>query len=171
MLGVIDRYFRLTNEPGGLGLSCTESGLSLAGVPLLHKSVTGFAPRPAEEIDALVSAAYGLDAGATDLLPGLDAVARALNRGELAHATIAAVLTRLGELSWDAAARLANAEDQLRKYNPSEPRDWHGCWTSEGGADLAGQDKLPNSLWHLTLTTVKPKHRTADRRSNANMTI
>ena len=41
------RMFRLTNEPGGLGLSCTPDGLSLAGVPLLRKMQAGFAPRPA----------------------------------------------------------------------------------------------------------------------------
>lgn len=144
-MGVIDRYFRLTNEPGGLGLSCTESGLSLAGVPLLHKSEAGFAPRPPDEIDSLVRAAYGagVGVGADDLLPGFDAVARALNRGELGHAMIAAVLTRLPELSWNDAARLANAEDRLRKYNPAEPRDEHGCWTSDGGVGASGQDRLP----------------------------
>ncbi len=38
------RMFRLTNEPGGLGLSCTPEGVSLAGVPLLRKTQAGFAP-------------------------------------------------------------------------------------------------------------------------------
>jgi hypothetical protein len=32
-IGVV-RVFRLTNEPGGLGLSCTSAGVSLAGVGL-----------------------------------------------------------------------------------------------------------------------------------------
>ncbi len=59
MRSVIERTFRLTNEPGGLGLSCTEAGLSLAGVPLLRKSEMGFVPRPAAEIEALVRAACG----------------------------------------------------------------------------------------------------------------
>ena len=52
-MGYVERNFRLTNEPGGLGLSCTKSGLSLAGVPLLQKSETGFVPRSATEIEAL----------------------------------------------------------------------------------------------------------------------
>ena len=29
--------YRLTNEPGGLGLSCTATGLSLGGTPLLRE--------------------------------------------------------------------------------------------------------------------------------------
>jgi hypothetical protein len=32
------RTFRLTNEPGGLGLSFTDAGVSLAGVPLLYRT-------------------------------------------------------------------------------------------------------------------------------------
>jgi hypothetical protein len=126
----IERSFRLTNEPGGLGLSCTASGLSLAGVPLLRKSGTDFVPRSATEIEALVEAAYRRGVAAIDLVPSIDLVARALNRGEMARAMTAAVLMRLPELDWNSAARLAHAEDQIRKYDPNQPRDWHGRWTT-----------------------------------------
>jgi hypothetical protein len=136
-LGHIGRSFRLTNEPGGLGLTCTESGLSLAGVPLLRKSATGFAPRPAAEIETLIQAAYDERVRAIDLLPGIDAVARALSRGDVSHAMIAAVLTRMPELDWIAAARLAHAEEQLAKYSPDEPRDWRGRWTAADGDDAS----------------------------------
>ena len=37
--GVV-RVFRLTNERGELGLSCTPAGVSLAGVPLLRRKLT-----------------------------------------------------------------------------------------------------------------------------------
>jgi hypothetical protein len=57
------RMLRLTNEPGGLGLSCTPHGVALAGVPLLRKTQAGFVPRPATEIAALLKAAYGEDNG------------------------------------------------------------------------------------------------------------
>jgi hypothetical protein len=97
-MGLIDRTFRLTNEPGGLGLSCSELGLSLAGVPLLHKTRSGFALRSPDEIEALVKAAYGAEAIAPELLRGFDTVARALNRGDLALAMTAAVMTRLPEI-------------------------------------------------------------------------
>jgi len=53
------RIFRLTNEPGGLGLSCTPEGVSLAGVPLVCKTRTGFVARPAAEISSLLKTAYG----------------------------------------------------------------------------------------------------------------
>jgi hypothetical protein len=116
----------LTNEAGGLGLSCTEAGLLLAGTPLLQKSEAGFAPRSMAEIEGLVQAAYGKDMKATDLLPGINSVAIALNRGETAHAMTVAVLMRLPELDWTAAARLAHAENRVKKYDPDEPRDPDG---------------------------------------------
>jgi hypothetical protein len=132
------RMFRLTNEPGGLGLSCTSAGLSLAGVPLLHKTKTGFAPRSAPEIATLIQAAYGADP--TELQPSLDVIARALNRGNVAHAMIAAVQTRTPELNFEAAARLATAENKLVKYNRDEPRDWHGRWTRDGAAGASNME-------------------------------
>jgi hypothetical protein len=126
--------FRLTNERGGLGLSCTAAGLSLAGVPLLRKTQAGFVPRSAREIVSLITAAYGAEVDPTQLQPSLGVIAAALNRGDLARATTAAVLTRTPELSFAAAARLAHAEEALTKYDPAQPRDWHGRWTTGGAA-------------------------------------
>lgn len=130
--GSVMRMFCLTNEPGGLGLSCTPAGVSLAGVPLLRTTQAGFAPRPASEIAALLKAAYGDDQ--IQLQSSLGVIAQALNSGDFARAMIAAVHTRTPELSREAAIRLANAEEELTKYNPDEPRDWHGRWTRDGSA-------------------------------------
>ena len=129
--------YRLTNEPEGLGLSCTAAGLSLAGTPLLHRTEAGFAPRPVAEIASLMKAAYGADDDAARLQSSLQAIARALNGREFARAAIAAVLTRTPELNPGAARRLAAANDNLTKYNPNEPRDWHGRWTTDGAAGPA----------------------------------
>lgn len=118
------RIFRLTNEPGGMGLNCGPAGVSLAGVPLLRSTQAGFVPRPASEIASLLKAAYGEDQ--TELQSRLGTIAQALNRGDFALAAIAAVQTRTLELSAAAAARLANADMELAKYDPDEPRDWHG---------------------------------------------
>jgi hypothetical protein len=126
--------FRLTNERGGLGLSCTPAGVSLAGVPLLRRAHAEFVPRRASEVALLLKTAYGKD------LPGLQsrlgAIAQALNSGDFAPAMIAAVHTRTPELSHEAALRLANADEALTKYNynSDEPKDWHGRWTREGSA-------------------------------------
>jgi hypothetical protein len=132
--GVV-RVFRLTNEPGGLGLSCTPTGVSLAGVPLLRKTRAGFAPRPASEIAALLKAAYREDP--TALQSRLDAIAQALNSGDFAKAMITAVHARAPELTAEAALRLVKADRELTKYNynPDEPRDWHGRWTRDGSAN------------------------------------
>jgi hypothetical protein len=103
-----------------------------------------------------MKAAYGADGDATRLASSLQAIARAINGGELARAAIAAVLTRTAELSPDAARRLAAANDNLTKYDPNEPRDWRGRWTTDGAADpapsvapaghgVAGQEADPTS--------------------------
>jgi hypothetical protein len=136
--GVV-RIFRLTNEPGGLGLSCTSAGVSLAGVPLLHSTRARFVPRPAAEIATLLKAAYGADGDPGRLHSRLGAIAKALNSGDFALAAIAAVHTRTPELSREAALRLANADEELakRNFNPDEPRDWHGRWTTGGAAAQA----------------------------------
>jgi hypothetical protein len=146
--GVV-RTFRLTNEPGGLGLSCTFAGVSLAGVPLLRRTRAGFVPRPTSEITSLLRAAYGEDP--TWLQSRLAAIAQALNSGDLTGAIIAAVHTRTPELSPEAALRLAKADEELTKYNfnPDELRDWHGRWTRDGAAgsaDYAMGDDIMRSI-------------------------
>ncbi|MHB8884776.1 MAG: endonuclease toxin domain-containing protein [Methylovirgula sp.] len=88
--------------------------------------------RPLPEIATLIQAAYGADP--TRLQSSLNGIARALNRGDLARATIMAVFTRTPELNREAAARLADIAERLVKYNADEPRDWHGRWISDGSA-------------------------------------
>jgi hypothetical protein len=146
--GVV-RTFRLTNEPGGLGLSCTFAGVSLAGVPLLRKTRAGFVPRPTSEITSLLRAAYGEDP--TCLQSRLGAIAQALNKDDFTSAIIAAVHTRTPELSPAAALRLAKADEELTKYNfnPDELRDRHGRWTRDGAAgsaDYAMGDDIMRSI-------------------------
>jgi hypothetical protein len=106
-------------------------------VPLLRKTHPGFVPRPDSEIASLLKAAYGEEA--LSLRSRLGAIAQALNSGDFATAMIAAVQTETPELSPDAAARLAQADQELTKYNynPDEPRDWHGRWTRDGTASPA----------------------------------
>ena len=131
------RVYRLTDDPGGLGLSGTAAGLSLAGTPLLRRTEAGFLPRPAAEIASLMKASFGEGGDAGRLASSLPAIAHALNGGELARAAIAAVLTRTTELSADAARCLAAANDNLTKNDPNEPRDWHGRWATDGAAGRA----------------------------------
>lgn len=130
-MSFIERKFRLNNASGSLGLSCQASGLALAGVSLLRQTDKGFVPRPGDEIAALLAAAYRGRIDPMTRLVTLDVVAKALNRGDVQLAMVAAVLLQLPELDWDAAARLAQAAERLAKYDKDEPRRADGEWTDE----------------------------------------
>lgn len=149
--------YRLTNEAGGLGLRCTTDGLSLAGTALLHKTARGFSPRAAAEIALLMKAAYGADGDGIRLEASLGLIARALNSGEPALAAIAAVLTRTPELSSEAARRLAAVNDNLTKYNPDQPRDWHGRWASEDELNPAASAAPRQGEQPATATSPAPR--------------
>ncbi|HKW54967.1 MAG TPA: hypothetical protein VJO12_14840 [Stellaceae bacterium] len=135
--------YRLTAR-GGVGLACDEHGIALGPVPLVEALAANsrrvFRPRPADEIARTLALAYG-DLAPSDLtrcLSSLDVAAKALDAGDLAKASVAAVLLKLPDLSVDGFARLA-ADPSLKKYIPSQPRDDHGRWTSDGGGSAAVQ--------------------------------
>jgi len=137
--------FRIANESESLGLGCTRDGVALAGAPLLKMTVAGLAPRPIGEIDQLLKAAYGPSFAAACVLTGLNLIAEALNRGDLARAMVAAVQLKLPDVSWAAAARMARIENALAKFNPLEPRDWRGWWTT-GGAAKPDHSRKPSPV-------------------------
>jgi hypothetical protein len=126
------RTFGLSDEPGTLGLSCSQKGLALAGVPLLRHAEHGFVPRSPTEIARLLGAAYDIDADVSAVMAGLAVIARALNGGDTVRAMIAAAQLKLPALDWDGAVRIARADDALPKYSSNQPRDWHGRWTTGG---------------------------------------
>ena len=162
-LAELEQHFRLADEPGSLGLSCQSSGVSLAGVPLLRKTADGFAPRTVDEVGSLMKCAYGLETDVIRLTRGLDVVADALNRKDLGRAMIAAVHLRIPDLDWRGAARIARADDALVKYDPNEPRDERGRWTTggAGAAPSATSDRRRTPL--PTGPAARSRHQ-ADRR-------
>jgi hypothetical protein len=133
--------------------------------------LTGFVPRSGPEVARLIEPAYGADGDPTRLKSSLGVIARALNAGDLARAMTAAVLTRTPELSGEAAARLAKSEERLAKFNPHEPRDWHGRWTSGGivGPAIAaapGEERAAGPGVALSGSDVSnPEHSGAERRA------
>jgi hypothetical protein len=135
LVGPLQRL-RLATEPDDLGLSCGPEGLRLAGAPLLLKTEGGFLPRPLEEVEALVFAAYGALPSSTALFRGLRAAAAALNQNDQPLAMTVAVHLGLAEFDREAARRVGAVDSFLRKYDPDEPRDWRGRWTT-GGASPA----------------------------------
>ena len=129
MRAVVSKRFSLSKS---LGLDCTAHGLSLAGVSLLRRTVEGFESRDELEIRWLLDRAYGPGLDFDRITKGIAAIARALNGDQPGHAMIRALLLDLPELDWAGAARLAQADDTLAKYDENEPRDEQGRWAANG---------------------------------------
>ncbi len=136
MHAAASRRFSLSKR---FGLDCTEDGLTLAGVPLLRRTARGFVPRDELEIRWLLEKAYG-SAPCTDrIIKGTETIARVLNQGQLGKAMIRALLLDLPDLDRESAARLAQADDMLAKFDEDEPRDEYGRWAANGNAPTATQ--------------------------------
>jgi hypothetical protein len=93
------RYFRLTDPPG-VGVRCDESGLFVGATPLLERDADpeirgAWRPRPLADLECDLSETYGAPVALADKLGGLASVARALNRRDIAHAQVAALLLGL----------------------------------------------------------------------------
>lgn len=120
------------------GPYCGPEELYLGGRPLIARLGTSYRLRAADEIATLLAAAYGPAADPRAVVPGLRAVAAALQEGDFVHAMIIAVQLRLGAISDDGFARLARADDLLKyNFNPAQPRDAHGRWSDADGGDGA----------------------------------
>jgi hypothetical protein len=136
-------------DPASKGLCCTPDGLFYGpGIPLVTRDVlpdglTQTTIRPQREIEAVLSKALGSRLDLTDRINGLRAVADALDDNDLALASIAAVQLRIPDLPDEAAVARLLAGEAMTKYNPdwpTEPRDWHGRWTTDGGDATAPTD-------------------------------
>jgi hypothetical protein len=102
--------------PDNLGLACTDDGLFLGGTPLIERHDGRFVVRDRDEIERLLRRGHRYIVEADRLMPGLAAVARALNAGDRCLARIAAVHLRLPDLPNPAARDAMEAEDSLIKY-------------------------------------------------------
>ena len=102
--------------PDNLGLACTDDGLFLGGTPLIERHDGRFVVRDRDEIERLLRRGHRYIGEADRLMPGLAAVARALNAGDRCLARIAAVHLRLPDLPNPAARDAMEAEDLLIKY-------------------------------------------------------
>jgi hypothetical protein len=130
----MERQAPITSETSPLGLSCTLSGVWLAGIPLLQHNEQAFSVRPKEQIAELLKSAYGGAVSLNGVMAGLDVVAKAISGGDLGRALVASALLRLPALDWDRASRMSRTEDKLAQYSEGERRDWHGKWTTGSSA-------------------------------------
>jgi hypothetical protein len=147
-LAPIEKRFQIEYKAGGLGLSCTAEGVSLAGVPLLRRTIAGLTPRPPDELAVLMKGAYGHDIDATRAYPGLDVIAQALNNGDIGRAMVATIHLRLPDLNEEGAAHIAWADEALNKYDPNEPRDSHGRWATGDGSRPESRSWPAHALGH-----------------------
>jgi hypothetical protein len=123
--------FKLCQNSESRGLRCDRDGLFLAGEPLLERdSQDQFQPRPSTEIRKILSNTYRAETDWASRIRSVGVVAKALNKGDVARAMMAAVLMKMPDP--DDAIRIADVDAALAKagFNPDEPRDEHGRWTS-----------------------------------------
>jgi hypothetical protein len=145
----VSHAFKLSSRPGR-GVSCDDSGLAVAGAPLLEKAGAGWRPRALGEVNAELSRAYGFPVDVAKRTALLGRVAEALNDGDLAMAQIAALHLRLPDPPEEDAptdptelvTRLATAglikilwEESKHPRQPAgSPDSTGGEFASSGGA-------------------------------------
>lgn len=96
-------WYRLSPVGDGRGISCDERGAFVGPIALLARvrDTLGremWAPRPITELNAALSACYGLPVDLTAKVDGLAAIARALSKDEIAVAQIATLHLQLPDL-------------------------------------------------------------------------
>jgi hypothetical protein len=118
--------FRLDDRRAGStrGLACDRGGVFLGGYALVAtakdaRGRSGYEPRPLDEINAALSAAYGGTVDFSSRMSGLRLAARYLSEGKWALAQIAALQLRLPDLPDDAALARLRKVEALQRGNPN----------------------------------------------------
>jgi hypothetical protein len=141
-----NRNVGIGDHPQGVG--CDENGPNLGPYRLLQRTTQGFEPRSLADLDFLLSQTFGEPITSATLRPPLMVIARALNVGDLTRAMIATQLLKLPALGSEQAKRAFAAERMLKAgFDPDEPRDDRGRWTTSG-ADAAPSARRPNPSNH-----------------------
>ena len=173
---LVGRRFGLSSERGS-GIFCGEDGLFVGGVPMLERIESGngagqLCPRPAIELNRDLSKRYGYPIEIHSKLERVAAIARALGRGDLVYAMMAAVHLEfpdppqprlpLGSREHVDLSRSLKASDLLKAdWDPSEHPRWPagsadgvgGEFAPVGTADTASGPAAPNAESAATLTT------------------
>ncbi len=128
--------------PDNRRIYCNDDGVFIGPDCALIRAETDCAGhrsyqlRPPSEIARLLDAGYGTRFGVDSLVSWLNVIAKALNDGDMTLAQIATLQLGLPALADGAAVSRMAAADRLLKagFDPNEPRDWHGRWTTGGSA-------------------------------------
>ena len=118
------------------GVNCRGLAVDLDGVtlgpdlPLVRRTSKGYLVADADEISLLIDVAFGGRGITKALTNHLASIARALNSGDLAKAQILGLYFPIGELTERQLDRFRRARVSKSNFNPEEPRDERGRWTS-----------------------------------------
>jgi hypothetical protein len=138
---------RLSSPGDRFGITCDSDGPSIGPVKLLLRNNGILEPRPIEELDCIMSQALGHKVSFLEGMRGLSAIAKAIDRGELAHAMIVTQFMHLPSLPDEEAFERAVKAESLAKagYNEDQARDGNGRW-SVGGAQARGSNFKPAQI-------------------------
>ena len=145
----IGQRFGLSHNRGD-GIFCSEDGLFVGDVPLLKQSGRAsdlWQLRPISDLNRDLSRRYGLPIELDGKIGGLTAVARALNRGDLVHAQIAALHLRIPDPPSLAKSRRTTSEIMDLAYRLRASgllkADWdpakHPRWPAGSPDSIGGQ--------------------------------
>ncbi|MEA1677154.1 hypothetical protein [Nitrospirillum sp. BR 11163] len=118
---------RLAPPQARPGVVCDDQGPLWNSIRLLVRTTAGWAPRPTDELGALVTAASGRAVDARRLHARLSPIARALNEGHLARAVIGAQYLDLPP----------SGSTPLAKASPDDPA--HPGWEAGAPDGKGGQ--------------------------------
>jgi hypothetical protein len=128
--------------PGCRGLVVDSDGVMLgADCVLVRRTVRGFEAADSEQLAGLTKTVFADDARLRRLPQVLAGVVSALEEGDLVKAQLLGLALRLGKLDEAQLRRLSRAGGLAKdaiSFDPDQPRDERGRWTTEGGQPVSG---------------------------------
>jgi hypothetical protein len=145
------REFRLSPSGHGQGIACDANGAFIDSTPLLKRAHdNAWIAREAAELSDALGAHYGLPIDISSKTAGLEAIARALNAGNIAHAQLVTLHLQIPETP--ELAKSASPHDDaisfIRGLDASKPLqkmwepDDHPRWPA-GSPDKQGGEFAP----------------------------
>src|SRR6185437_2466078 len=128
--------------PGCRGLVVDTDGVMLGpDCVLVRRTARGFEAADSQQLAALTKSVFAEDARLRRLPQVLAGVVTALEAGDLVKAQLLGLALRLVKLDDAQLHRLSRPVDLAKdeaSFDPNQPRDKRGRWTTEGGQAVSG---------------------------------